>query len=207
MWGIEHPRRHSLQVQEDTACTRLDCCRHLHKIVSTQSLPPEMGARFIFFGQACRRFLSPGWLCSSQKRGTSSPILARRHTQTLTSHHHRRVIKPSFSIDPLLVPYMVKRIKVIQRAGMCKLGELYHVCRGFFCSSTNTCGVSCVEFPLLPLCFSANIPGVKVVEALPRGSWTVVAFHHPFMKVNDAYMWFIVQSLPPFAASNDLLGN
>ena len=31
------------------------------------------------FGQAGRRSLPPGWLCSSQKWGTSSQILARRH--------------------------------------------------------------------------------------------------------------------------------
>ena len=54
------------------------------QIVSTQSLPPEMGARFHFFGQAGRRSLPPGWLCSSQKRGTSSQILARRHKQHTT---------------------------------------------------------------------------------------------------------------------------
>ena len=53
------------------------------QIVSIQSLPPEMGARFHFL-QAGRRSLSLGWLCSSQRRRTSSQILARRHTQTNT---------------------------------------------------------------------------------------------------------------------------
>ena len=68
------------------------CCskRHsLHEVgmlqtsaesVSTQALRPDMGARFRFFGKAVRRSIPPGWLCSSQKRGTSSQILARRHT-------------------------------------------------------------------------------------------------------------------------------
>ena len=51
--------------------------------MSTQSLPAEMGARFRFW-LAVRRSLPPGWLCSSQKRGTSSQILAQRHTQTNT---------------------------------------------------------------------------------------------------------------------------
>ena len=36
------------------------------------------------FGQVDRRSLPPGWLCSSQKRGMSSQILARRHTQIHT---------------------------------------------------------------------------------------------------------------------------
>ena len=54
------------------------------QIVSTQSLPPEMGTRFRFFGQAGRRSLPSDWFGSSQKRGTSSQILARRHTQTNT---------------------------------------------------------------------------------------------------------------------------
>ena len=34
------------------------------------------------------------------------------------------------------------------------------------------------------------------VEASPHGPWTVVTFRHLFVKVNDAYMWFIAQSHP-----------
>ena len=51
---------------------------------SAQSLPPRDGVPIPFFGQAGRRSLPPGWLCSSQKLGTSSQILARRYTQTNT---------------------------------------------------------------------------------------------------------------------------
>ena len=46
------------------------------QIVSTQSLAPEMEPDS-FFGQAGRHSLPPGWLFSSQKRGTLSQILAR----------------------------------------------------------------------------------------------------------------------------------
>ena len=42
---------------------------------------PRDGNPIPFFGQAGRHSLPHGWLCSSQKRGTSSQILARRHTQ------------------------------------------------------------------------------------------------------------------------------
>ena len=70
------PRRHSLH--------GVGLLQTSAQIVSTQSLPPEMGARFRFFGQAGRRSLPPGWLCYSQNQGTSSQILARRHTQTNT---------------------------------------------------------------------------------------------------------------------------
>ena len=45
---------------------------------------PRVGGPIPFFGQAGRRSLPPGWLCSSQKRSTSSQIMARRHTQTNT---------------------------------------------------------------------------------------------------------------------------
>ena len=45
---------------------------------------PSDGGPILIFGQAGRCSLSPGWLCSSQKRGTSSQILARPHTQKNT---------------------------------------------------------------------------------------------------------------------------
>ena len=45
---------------------------------------PRDGDPIPFFGQAGRRYLPPGWLCSSQKRGTTSQILARRHTHKQT---------------------------------------------------------------------------------------------------------------------------
>ena len=47
-----------------------------------------MGTRFVFWGQAVRRTLPPGCLCSSGKRWTSSQILVRRHRQTNTHHSH-----------------------------------------------------------------------------------------------------------------------
>ena len=68
------------EVHEDTASTRLGCCRHLHKLCLHNPCPQK----FHFLGQAGRFSLPPGWLCSSQKRGTSSQILSRRHTQTKT---------------------------------------------------------------------------------------------------------------------------
>ena len=45
---------------------------------------PRGGGPIPIFGQAGRRSLQPGWLCSSQKRGTSSYILVQPHTQTNT---------------------------------------------------------------------------------------------------------------------------
>ena len=39
-------------------------------------------------------------------------------------HHHRRVIKPSFSIVPCIVFYIIEHNKGIQRAGICELGAL-----------------------------------------------------------------------------------
>ena len=86
---------------------------------------------------------------------------------------------------------------------MCKLGALHHVCRGFFRSSTSTCGVSCVELPLLSLCLAASVPRAHTVEAFPHGPWNVVTFRHLFLKVHDANVRFIAKSLPPFAASNN----
>ena len=69
---------HLTLFQEDTACTRLEYCRDLHKLC-LHNLCPQRWGPIPFFG---RRSLPPGWLFSSQKRGTSSQILARPHTQT-----------------------------------------------------------------------------------------------------------------------------
>ena len=72
---------HMVEVQEDTACTRLDCCRNCVYTIPA----PRDGGPIPFFGQAGRRSLPPGWLCSSQKRGTSSQTLVQQHTNTLQS--------------------------------------------------------------------------------------------------------------------------
>ena len=55
--------------------------------------------------------------------------------------------------------------------------------------------------PLLILCFAACLPCAQTVEASPRGPWNVITLRHLFMKVNDAYVRFVAQSLPPFATS------
>ena len=58
----------------------------------------------------------------------------------------------------------------------------------FLCSSKSTCGVSCVEHPLLYLCLAASVPRAQTDEAFPRGPLTVVTFLHLFVKVNNTYM-------------------
>ena len=62
------------------------------------------------------------------------------------------------------------------------------ICRGLFCSSTDTCGVSSVELPFFRelLCFAASIPCAQTVEVSPRGPWTVVTLRHSI-----AYVCFI----------------
>ena len=72
---------------------------------------------------------------------------------------------------------------------MCKLEAQQHICR--------------VKLPPLPLCFAVIAPCAQTVEACPRVPGTVVTFRHLFAKVNNAYVRFIAQSLPPFAATND----
>ena len=87
--------------QKDTACTRLECYRQLYKLCQHNPAPRYEGPNLIF-GQAGRRSLSHGWLCTSQKRGTSSQILARRYTQinTLQSYGfcHKQIKKQQTSI-------------------------------------------------------------------------------------------------------------
>ena len=56
------------EVQNDTACTRLDCCRNCVNI----SLPLKMGARFRFFGRAGRR--SPPCLAGSAPHKSGSAL-------------------------------------------------------------------------------------------------------------------------------------
>ena len=48
------------------------------------------------------------------------------------------------------------------------------MCRGFFWFSTSTCGVSCVELLLFPLCFAASIPCAQTVETSPCGPWAII---------------------------------
>ena len=69
--------------------------------------------------------------------------------------------------------------------------------------STVTCGVSCVELPLLSLCLAESVPRAQTVEEFPHGPGTVVTFRIPFVKVNNAYVRFIANYIPPFAASNN----
>ena len=76
------------------------------------------------------------------------------------------------------------------------------MCRSVFCSSTSTCGVFCVELTLLLLYFAASIPCAQTVEASPHGPWTVITIRHLFVKMNDAYVRFIAQSVLPLAASD-----
>ena len=42
--------------------------------------------------------------------------------------------------------------------------------------STSTCGISCVELPLVPLCFAASIPWAQTVETFPCGPWAIITF-------------------------------
>ena len=100
--------------------------------------------------------------------------------------HHRCVIKPSSSIVPRIV-FIAERNKIILKLVM---------------ALSQTHVLSCVELSVLPLCFAAVVPCAQTVEASPRGPWTVVTFRHPFVKVKASYVWFIAQSLPPFAAYN-----
>ena len=87
MWGVDNVNKRCILVQEDTTCTRLDCCRHLHKLSLHNPCPHRWEPNSVF-GQAGRRSLPHGWLCSSQKRGTSSQILDRRHAQTTIRCDH-----------------------------------------------------------------------------------------------------------------------
>ena len=76
----------------------------------------------------------------------------------------------------------------------------------FLCFSTSTCGVSCVELPLFPLCFAASIPCAQTVEISVCGLWAVITFCQLFVKINYVYVRFIAQSFPPFADLITLAG-
>ena len=69
----------SKKTQPAQSWTAADICTNcVYTIPSPRDGVPDS----VYWGKAGRRSLPPGWLCSSQKRGTSSQILARRHTQT-----------------------------------------------------------------------------------------------------------------------------
>ena len=65
-------------------------------------------------------------------------------------------------------------------------------------------GVSCVELPLYYLCFAASISCAQTVATFQCGPWAIITFYQLFVKVNDIYVRFIAQSLPPFAAYNNV---
>ena len=69
--------------------------------------------------------------------------------------------------------------------------------------SSSTCGVSCVELPLFPLCFAASISCAQTVETSPCGRWAIVTFCQLLVKANDVYVQLIAYSLSLFAASNN----
>ena len=53
------------------------------------------------------------------------------------------------------------------------------------------------------LCFSESIHCAQTVDSSPCGPWAVITFCQLIVKVNDIYVRFIAQSLPPLAASNN----
>ena len=57
---------------------------------------------------------------------------------------------------------------------------------------------------IFPLCFATSIPCAQTVEASPCVPWAVITYCQLFVKVN-VYVWFIAQSLLPFAASNNFI--
>ena len=82
--GKQTMNRGIILFQEDTACTRLECCRHLHKLCLHNPCPQRWGP-ITFFWQAGRRSLPSGWLCSTQKRGRrvkSWPDDTHKHTHS-----------------------------------------------------------------------------------------------------------------------------
>ena len=77
----------------------------------------------------------------------------------------------------------------------------------------NMCAVVSSAFPQahvvssvqnFPFFLCALLQGAQTVQTYPCGPWVVITFCHLFVKVNDAYVWFIAQPLPPFAASNNV---
>ena len=72
-WDVV-PKRHSLH--------EVGMLQHLHKSCLHNLFPHRWWPDSVFLGKPP----VAGCLCSSQKRGTSSQILARRHTQTHSSH-------------------------------------------------------------------------------------------------------------------------
>ena len=53
------PTRTLLMVQKDTACTRLDCCRHLHKLCLHNPCPQKWGPNSVF--RSIRQSLPAAW--------------------------------------------------------------------------------------------------------------------------------------------------
>ena len=91
--------------QEDTACTSLECYRHMYTLCLLNPSPRDGSPIPFFLGQAGCRALLPGWLCSSQKRVASSQILSRRpHTNKHTlvvwicDLRHKQINKQQTSI-------------------------------------------------------------------------------------------------------------
>ena len=102
----------------------------------------------------------------------------------LVSHHHRCVIKPSFSLVPRIVflssahcfPTSVNIIRASKDQG-CASWEHCNMCAvvSFLLFYKNMWYFLC-RTSSFPLCFAASIPCTQTVEAPPCGPWTVITF-------------------------------
>ena len=66
------------------------------------------------------------------------------------------------------------------------------MCRGFFCFSTSTSGVSCVQFPLFPVCFAVSIPCAQTVKTSPM--WCM-GYHNLLPILRESLMMSICDLL------------
>ena len=89
---VAHPKTmlnviHIDMVQEDTACMRLDCCRHLHKSCLHNPFPQRWGPDSVFLGKPA---VAPCRLAdSAPHKSGGRPVKSwpdDTHRQTHSSH-------------------------------------------------------------------------------------------------------------------------
>ena len=122
-----------------------------------KSMHPEMGGPDFVFGRPCRRSPSSGWLCSSQKRETSS------QNPGPTTHTQQTKLQQITKIIPLNIHYSKTTFPRATRRNLVQLRTTINADK----HSTPGCDLTVFRSPAVIVNFGGLLEG----NGLPPGEW------------------------------------